>query len=166
MPLHLTEAELGQLIAERKPLVEDYQQRVILKSKRGHRERELDLTGANGSQFRLILRQSDLSPLDFSAILAYLPPTTNQIFRLRRHNGKSHEHTNMIEGNRFYDFHIHIATERYQQFGMEKEDGYAQPTDRFSDFHGALRCLLNDCSFLIPESAQGDLFEGVPSNDH
>jgi hypothetical protein len=29
---------------------------------------------------------------------------------LRRCNGKSHEHTNIIESDKFYDFHIHTAT--------------------------------------------------------
>jgi hypothetical protein len=51
---------------------------------------------------------------------------------LRRHNGRSHEHTNQIEASTFYDFHIHMATERYQELGM-REDAYAEATDRFGD---------------------------------
>ena len=65
---------------------------------------------------------------------------------MRRHNGKSHEHTNQIEANTFYDFHIHMATERYQELGM-REDAYAEATDRFGDFDGALRCLVDDGGF-------------------
>ena len=32
-------------------------------------------------------------------------------------------------------------------------------TDRYSDFHGALRCLLDDARVEIPRALQGDLFE-------
>jgi len=55
--------------------------------------------------------------LDFSIILAYCPEASNQLFRLRRYNGKSHEHTNTIEADKFYNYHIHTATERYQELG-------------------------------------------------
>lgn len=110
-----------------------------------------------GSEFRLILRQSMNNALDFSVILAYRPPRSNQMFRLRRYNGKSHEHTNVIEGETFYDFHVHAATERYQDLGM-REDSFAEATDRFGDFDGAVRALLADCSFEAPLKQQGVLF--------
>ncbi len=76
---------------------------------------------------------------------AYCPSDSNQLFRLR-HNGKSHEHTNQIEASAFYDFHIHMATERYRELGM-REDAYAEATDRFGDFDSALLCLVDDCGF-------------------
>jgi hypothetical protein len=79
-------------------------------------------------------------------ILGYIIPNTNQVFRLRRYNGKSHEHTNRLEQEKFYDFHIHTATERYQTAGWN-EDGYAVPTDRYPDHHGALKSMFNDCGF-------------------
>lgn len=56
----------------------------------------------------LFLLQNNFNPVDFSLILAYRPPHTNILFRLRRYDGKSHEHKNHIEGNALYDFHIHI----------------------------------------------------------
>src|SRR5439155_12946442 len=111
-----------------KPLPADYIARTQTKPKRGHKERELDLTGESTGEFRLILRQSLLNSLDFSIILAYQIPRTNQLFRLRRYNGKSHEHTNTLESQTFYDFHIHTATLRYQDAGM-REDSFAEPTD-------------------------------------
>jgi hypothetical protein len=80
------------------------------------------------------------------------------IFRLRRYNGKSHEHTNLIEDVSFYEYHIHQATERYQLLGA-REDSYAEPTDRFSDFYQAVSCLMEDCGFEIPSGAQRSLFE-------
>ena len=121
MAAEFTDQEINKLLAEKKLLPEDYQSRIILKARRGHSERELDLTGENKSEFRLILRQSLFNPVDFSVILAYRPPKSSALFRLKRYNGKSHEHTNQIEGVTFYDYHIHLATERYQDI-CERED--------------------------------------------
>ena len=159
MAIRLSEAEISRLLAERKPLPPDYRERIQIKPKRGHKERELDVKGSDKSEFRLILRQSEFNPLDFSVILAYRPPKTNQLFRLRRYNGKSHEHTNTLEGSTFYDFHVHTATERYQDESGLREDAYAEPTKRFADFHGAIRCMLVECRFDVPPDTQGTLFE-------
>lgn len=81
----------------------------------------------------------------------------NQFFRLRRYNGKSHEHTNHIECESFYDFHVHLAPERYQNFGT-REDAYAEPTERYSDFRGAVQYLIDDVNLEISPQAQNDLF--------
>lgn len=163
MAVNLTDAEIAALIAEAKPLPDDYRQRVQTKSKRGHRERELDLVGANSSAFRLILRESAFNPLDFSVILAWLHPQSTSPFRLRRYNGKSHEHTNTLESQKFYEFHVHRATERYQQSGL-REDSFAEPTTRYQNFAGALLCLIQDCGFQMPPNNQSGIFEseGAP----
>ena len=108
--------------------------------------------GDDDNEFQLILRQNTNYPSNFSIILGVLPAKTTQLFRLRRYNSK-HEHTNIIERETFYDFHIHMATERYQAIGA-REDWYAEPTDRFADFHTALECMLNDCNFSIPQDPQ------------
>ena len=145
------------MIEQRKPLSDNYRSRVQLRGKRGHKERELDVAAQDGTQYRLILRQSDFNTLDFSIILVVNPSGSNQLFRLRRYNGKSHEHTNQIEGDTFYDFHIHHATERYQESGS-REDAFAEVTDRYADFPAALRCMLEDCGFETPQDAQRSLF--------
>jgi hypothetical protein len=156
MPDLLTDAEINSLIAEPKPLPDNFQERLRLRHKRGHKEADLDLIGTNESRFRLILRQSIANHLDFSIILAYQPPQSNVFFRLRRYNGKSHEHTNHLEKETFYDFHIHYATQRYQEAGAD-EEVYATPTDRYSDIVTALDCLLTDCAFIIPNKYQPPL---------
>ncbi len=156
MSAKYTDQEIRKMIDEEKPLPDNYLTRLQLREKRGHKEREIDVTGLAGNTYRLILRQSDFNVLDFSIILSLAPFGSNILFRLRRHNGKSHEHTNRIEGNRFYDFHIHEATERYQEIGA-REDAFAEPTDRFSDFHSALRCLLDDCAFRMPSGEQTEI---------
>ncbi len=157
MPILLTDAEISALVKEQKLLPADYSEKILLKAKRGHKERELELKGHNGSEFRLILRQSQFNVLDFSAILCFCPPKTSQIFRLRRYNGKSHEHTNQIERQTFYDFHIHHATERYQDSGL-REDAYAEVTGRYADFYGAFDCMIADCAFQIPPDLHPKLF--------
>ena len=144
---------------ERKPLSDDWENRIKLRPKLGHNERQLDLTGDDGNQFRLILRQNMINTLDFSVILAVRVPQSNQFFRLRRYNGKSHEHTNHIEEVSFYDFHIHIATTRYQELGT-REDAFAEPTDRYVDFHSAFSCLIEDANLIIPPKSQTELFSG------
>lgn len=103
--------------------------------------------GAQGSEFRIIIRRSQFNPLDFSVIPAHKVPMSNELFRLRRYNGRSHWHTNPLERQTFYDFHIHQATERYQVLGA-KEDHYAVPTDKYADLDGASTCMLSECGFI------------------
>ena len=159
MPTRLTDTQIAELIREKKTLPPDYEKKLVVKEKHGHRERDLTVLGDKGSTFRIILRESNFNPLDFSAILAYIPPDSNIPFRLRRYNGKSHEHTNKIEKESFYGFHVHKATERYQQIGEEKEDGYAEATVRYGSLNTALSCLLSECGFVLPAGATPDLFE-------
>ncbi len=160
MSAMLSDQDVALLLRERKVLPADYQKKIQVHPKRGHKERELDLKGSDGSDFRLILRQSLFNPLDFSIILGYRPANSNQLFRLQRYNGKSHEHTNTIERDTFYNFHIHKATERYQQLGARK-DAFAEPTDRFSEFHEAISCMINNCGFEVPFDPQRKLFEEI-----
>lgn len=157
MPAKYSDTEIARMIGERKPLPDSYRARIQLRNKRGHKERELDVTGDSGTQYRLILRQSDFNTLDFSVILAVNPSDSTHLFRLRRYNGKHGEHTNKIEGDSFYDFHIHQATERYQESGMD-EDAFAEPTDRYGDYNAAVRCMFEDCGFETPQDPQTSLF--------
>jgi len=73
MAARYTDSEIQQLLAERKPLPEEYRKKLKLREKRGHREAELSVTGAAGTEFRLIARQNSLNVLDFSIILAACP---------------------------------------------------------------------------------------------
>ncbi len=159
MAFEPTDDEVRRLVEEKKPLPADYLKRLAVKPKSGHKEQQLDVKGIEESEFRLILRQSNTNPLDFSIILGYRVPNTNEVFRLRRYNGKSHEHTNVLEDQTFYDYHIHMATARYREAGF-REDTCAEPTDRYSDLGGALDCMLADCRFEKRGdlSGQGRLF--------
>lgn len=119
----------------------------------GHHVRDYDVEGEHGSDFRVIVRQSAINPLDFSVILGYRPTSGPRLFRLRRYNGLSHEHRNRIEGDRFYAFHIHTATERYQLLGME-EDSFAVPTTQYADLSEAIRVLALECRFRLAQTLQ------------
>jgi hypothetical protein len=157
----LTDAQIDALVQEPKPLHTDWMTRLRPKAGRlGHQVRDLDLPGEHGSTFRIVVRQSMANALDFSVILAYRPVVGPRLFRLRRYNGRSHEHRNRIEGDQFYDFHIHSATERYQLLGMH-EDSFAQATDRFADLAGALSVFVQDCGFSIPSDGQLSWLDGM-----
>jgi hypothetical protein len=155
----LSDAEIAALIAERKELPPNFHRRTTLKARRGHGEAQIEITAPiTGHQFRFILRQSHFNLLDFSAILGYTLPGSSRLFILRRYNGKSHQHTNTIEKETFYDFHIHIATERYQARGFN-EERYAMVTDRYATLRQAFECLLDDCCVEIErDSGQHTLF--------
>lgn len=156
MAVFLADNEIDALISEAKPLEPGYGSKLQLKVKLGHKEREMTILGATGD-FKIILRQSLLNQFDFSAILGFTPKNSSLVFRLRRYNGKSHEHTNKLERETFYDFHIHYATERYQQSGL-REDAYAVATSRYADLQGALDCLFVDCGLALPSGEQQLLF--------
>lgn len=152
----LRDAEIDTLIKESKELPADFRNKLKMRPKRGHKESELDIRGVKGDEFRIILRQNLINQLDFSVILGFRPIKSNQIFRLCRYNGK-HFHTNKLEKDTFYQFHIHYATERYQENGF-KEDAFASPTDRYSDILGAINCMFEDCAFQVAGDAQIGLF--------
>ena len=160
MAARFSDAEIAQLLAEAKPLPDDYQARLQLRQRSGHERAELDVRTPSGNRFRILLRQNMRNALDFPAIIAHAPSNSSLFFRLRRYNGRSHEHTNRLEGTTFYDFHIHMATERYQALGG-KEESFAEPSDRFADLRGALACLLDDCRFRRPDTPQLSLLEGL-----
>lgn len=156
MTIKFTDQEITSFLSERKIMPGDWQIRPRMSEKRRHKERQIDIDGTDGSEFRIILRQSKINVLDFSIILGLRVPQSNLLFRLRRCNGKSHHHTNRIEGDSFYDFHIHMATERYQELGM-REDTYAETTDRYGTFEEALQCLCADANIDVPGGPQLEL---------
>jgi hypothetical protein len=145
--VRFTDLEITDLINEPKKAPTDiFDKLAKMRHKRGHSELNLDISAESGNQYRLIIRQNKIYTLDFSVIIALIPLKTNQVFRLRRYNGKSHQHRNIIEKTSpFYNFHIHMATERYQELGMA-EDAYAEQCELYHDTETALRCLISDCS--------------------
>ena len=124
---------------------------------RGSNEYLLNVTGEEGSKFRVIVRMSVSDELNFSVVLGVKVPPPKKFFRLKRYNG-NHEHTNTIEDEKVIGFHIHTATERYQVNSVREED-YAEPTERYTDVTGALKCLFADANFEDSKALQDTLFE-------
>lgn len=113
--------------------------------------------------FELKLNQNEINYRKFSLILGfYRLDILNKLFHLKRYDGK-HQHTNHIEGETFNSPHIHTATERYQAHSFEKEDGYAQPTNRFTIYEEALLCLFSDCNIKVSRDPQLSIFEDFKS---
>lgn len=162
MPILLTDDEISKLINEKKTLPFKFDQFLSRqKESNGHRRLNYEFKSSSGNTFCIILRQNKSDLFDFSVMLDYIPEETNQKIKLIRYNGKSHEHTNKIEGNTFKpDFHIHYATERYQRSGAYKAEHYAEQTDRYSNLREAFKCLLKDCSIemLDRHDEQKELF--------
>lgn len=157
MPIKYTDQEIKKMMAEPKHPPVGTERRPRLQSKRGQNECRIDLRGDSGTEYRLTLRQNTKYVNNFSVVLGVMPPWSNDLFRLRRHNGESHHHTNQIEENTVYGYHIHYATERYQKLGM-REDSFAEETERYDSFAGALDCMISDANIEIPPDAQLDLF--------
>jgi hypothetical protein len=154
-----TDGEINSLILELKPLPYDWRSISPPKVDGASITQTVECIGQEQHAFKILLRQNTKYPLNFSLTLGFIPKGSTALFRLRRYDGKSHEHTNPIENKfRFYDFHIHMATERYQTYGTGEEDKYAIPTDKYNDYEGALKCLVDDCNFQIPNDPQIHLF--------
>ncbi len=155
MGVVLTDAEIAELVSEVKDMSQPPP--LVLKPKLGYKRQDTEVDGDDGHKFKLILRLSQTNAFDFSAILGVFLQGTTRLFLLRRYNGKSHEHSNPLEGeDPFYDFHIHEATERYQGAGY-KEELYAKPTNRYRDIATAVQCLYLDCGFRFKGATQSHL---------
>ena len=74
MAVDFSDEDIASLVGERKSLPSDWRERLRLRAKRGHEERDLDCAGDLGSEFRVILRQNSFNTLDFSVILAVRVP--------------------------------------------------------------------------------------------
>ena len=153
MAIAYTDCEIASLVSERKPLLGDWRTLLRYRTKPGHDEWNSELVGENGNEFQIIMRRSKVNPLNFSVILAVYVPRSYRLFRLRRYNGKSHIHTNKIENETFYGYHIHMATERYQMYRRGHEDSYAEVTDRYNEINGALACLCVDARIDLLHSS-------------
>ena len=158
MEFIFSDQEITTLIEERKVLSDNRRSKFRKTRNRGNDEYRLNMTGAEGNNFQAIVRMSLFNKLNFSVVLAVKVPPPKKLFRLKRYNGDYHLHTNTIEDEEVEGFHIHTATEKYQMSGTREED-YAEPTERFNDVNGALKCLFADANFEDPYELQGTLFE-------
>jgi hypothetical protein len=161
----LTDSEITALIAEEKPLPDKWQAKIKLRPKANlkYEEKSIDVTGVNGHKFRAVFRKSKININDFSIILKF-EDSDGCEYRLTRYNGMHPSmHTNKVEkmqrkpDYRFLPcFHIHKATQRYQENGFEI-DGFAEPTMKYSDYNAAFDAFFTDNGFT-GVNAEGSLF--------
>lgn len=151
-----TDQEIHDLIAETKILPANWGQEFKKGDNRSSTTFTFTIQGENNKFFHIIKRVNNINTSNFSVILGVSIDSQKKTFRLKRYDGK-HKHTNPIEENSFNNFHIHTATERYQNHGTGEEDKYAEITDRFTNVDNALECLINDCGFILEENPQTSL---------
>ena len=163
----LTDREIQDLIDEPKQMnrsAGSLLQGMKIKRGRGtsYQQNSLKFSRSNGEgEWLIYLRCNRENPFDFSCGLGFIPKGRGQAFTLIRYNGKSHQHTNRLENEEtFYDFHIHRATEKYQKSSYDDEH-HAQPTDLYTNLHGAFKILLADCKAtdVNSDDRQTRLFE-------
>jgi hypothetical protein len=142
-----TDEQIAALIAERKNLPDGVVGKLLPDISKRQWTRSQDVTGIAGNAFRIIVRQVPTHPHNFSVILAHRLPNSNTLFNLRRYNAQE-EHTNRLEGQKFFGYHIHTATKRYQEAGG-KVEAYAERCERFHDTASALWCLIEDCGCVL-----------------
>lgn len=167
MPRTLTDDEIDNLVAESKPLPKGWTTRLRPNRKSNHEysQRALEVEGEAGNQFRIIIRKNAINPLDFSLILTF-KDSDGSVFVLRRYNGKHpSQHTNRLEKARgdpnssFRNtFHIHKATQRYQEEGLPI-DGYAEETSEYASFDTALEAFVHSNGIGLPGDDQPSLFD-------
>ena len=153
-----SDQEITALIKERKVLSGNRRNKFRKTTHRGNDKYRLSVTGKDGNEFQVIVRISVFNKLNFSVILGVKVPPPKKFFRLKRYNGDYHEHTNTIEDEKVNGFHIHTATERYQVNSV-REETYAEPTERYTDVNGVLKCLFADANFEDPNALQDTLFQ-------
>ncbi len=158
IPVGLSDEQIGDLIAERKELPENYLTKLTEKPKsnRRHSEAEILIVGDKGHKFVLAIRRSVDNPKSFSVMLRYLEGKNGKPYILMRCNG-SHDHTNQLEKETIRGFHIHIATKRYLDLDDPKAS-YAQATSEYSSYTGALDTLIRKCGFRIGKNMKLDDF--------
>jgi len=160
LPIPLSDTAISQLIGAAKSIPEGLSLPLRpMIERNGHWQKGFEIDGDPGNRFVVKIRQSCVNTMNFSVILGYMLPGSYTVFRLRRYNGKSHYHTNVLENERFYDFHVHVATERYQRPGYNEEH-FAERTDRYWNLESAIRCLLDECGFGSPLSGTS-LFRNI-----
>lgn len=142
----LADNVINDLLLEAKVLPTNYISKLKPRKKSGfsYEHRELAVTGSKGHFFSVIIRRNSLDIMDFSIILRYRDET-GLWYNLVRYNGK-HRHTNHLEKEKLNGFHIHKATQRYQEKGLRIES-YAELTEKYSSYQEALTAFLSDLNF-------------------
>jgi hypothetical protein len=139
----LTDTEINQYLQEEKKLKDkDFKEKVD----RGNKTTLFEVKSKSGNKYILRIRNSKSHVANWSVILSII--IKNKEYILTRYNGNYHAHTNSIEKNSISGFHIHHATERYQEKNY-KIDGYATATSEYSTISGAIKKMIRNLHISI-----------------
>ncbi|HVW87297.1 MAG TPA: hypothetical protein VHB50_21570 [Bryobacteraceae bacterium] len=156
----LTDAEIMELLTERKRLPQGWRSQLEPKRKSDTRyaQKTIKVIGDAAHEFALTVRTSVDFLTDFSVILSLVE--NGHEYNLVRHNGNHKaDHTNTIEKRQGLPnsilrnaFHIHQATQRYQESGRSI-DSYAEATSLYNTLDGALDLMVSSYGFVIEAAA-------------
>lgn len=143
---YLTDERIGELIGIHKIITEQERRRMSKRKEiNGSRRLDIPLLADCDESFHIFIRESIDDPFDFTAALCVALQDGGRV-NLMRCNGRHGSHKNIIENEWLEDAcHVHIATSRYIQRGLNAE-GFAQQTEDYFSVEGALVCLLNRCN--------------------
>jgi hypothetical protein len=162
-----TDAEIVQLVNERKALPRRWERRLlVLRITREYSQRRAHLVVAGQTgEFQIAVRQTTINVFDFSVVVMFRKRNESGWFILRRYNGRHvPTHFNKLSAmpkTPIRGFHIHKATEEGQRRGMELV--WAEPTTVYNDVYSAIEFALRDSNFSKPSpdeptSGQGNLY--------
>lgn len=140
-----TEAEIADLLDDRKRITPQALRALSNPLASVVRKNELSakisLAGESGRGFELRVRRSATRPMNFSVILSLL--LKGRVLNLIRHNGYHAPHSLEIEKAVIpaNTFHIHRITERYQGLPHKEPESFAEQTDAYTDFNGAVEYM-------------------------
>ncbi len=172
MPAPFTDLVAARLIAERKPITAKIVAEQLVPSspsaRTNSRQGAYEVTGSDGHEFKVIVRQNQRIPKNFSVILASF--VGSKAFRLVRCQGGHQPHTNHLEkksgaGIAFVPWntcHVHRYTERYFNEDPDKHDEYAEPTTAYATWQEALQYLLNLANFRFTDQGNQMLLPLFP----
>lgn len=147
----ISDERIAEMIAEPKLLPRDWRERLAnLRPKMFNNEAAVDVLGAAGTQFTIIVRQHRQYRNNFSVILMIVT-LAHPEFRLLRYDGGHHSHPNRIESTLIENRpHIHRATARYQN-SRYPDDGYAVESQDYDDLAGAWILFSDEVKLELPE---------------
>ncbi|MDW0357769.1 hypothetical protein Q8G38_00400 [Halomonas venusta] len=141
----MTDAELQRLVSLPKKITNP---RARTTTQRKSIQRTYYLETPDGEpSMELKLRQNTLDEDHFSCVLLCHLPNGDKLI-LRRYNGSNHIHGNKLDpdmGEIVFTCHIHMAKQRYIEKGLRSDD-YAEQTEAYRTFEGAISCIIKDCN--------------------
>lgn len=172
MSAPFTDLVAARLIAEPKPITRQIVAAQLVPSlqstRKSSRQGAYEVTGDYGHEFKVIVRENQRIPKNFSVILASL--AGNKAIRLVRCQGHHQPHTNHLEKKSgiglaeipWNTCHVHRYTERYFDENPDKHDEYAEPTTAYATWQEALQYLLNLANFCFTDESGQQLLPLFP----